>query len=80
MVGRSHLGRPGPAAGRDCPGAEIAELCASEALTSEGGKLVRRPVVEGRQNHLWDAAGLAIHARNFRPLSSSRRRLRLVVV
>ena len=59
--------------------AEIAEVCASEALTSEGGKLVWRPV-EGRQNHLWDAAGLAIHARNFRPLSSSRRRLRLVAV
>ena len=58
---------------------EIGELCAAEALTAEGGALRWRPV-EGRSNHLWDAALLAVHARHFRPLTSSRRRLRLVAV
>ena len=60
--------------------ADIGELCASEALQSEGGRLVWRPV-EGRPNHLWDAAGLAVHARHFRPLAARRRgalRLRAV--
>ena len=59
---------------------EIGELCAAEALTVERGRLVWRPV-EGRQNHLWDAALLAVHGRHFRPLTSSQRRpLRLVAV
>ena len=58
---------------------DIGELCAAEALTAEGGRLAWRPV-EGRANHGWDAATLAIHARHFRPLTSSRRRMRLVAV
>lgn len=58
---------------------EIAELCAAEALTAERGRLVWRPV-EGRANHLWDAALLAVHSRHFRPLTSQRRRFRLRAV
>ena len=58
---------------------QLAELAAAEALTAEGGSLRWRPV-EGRANHLWDSAILAIHARHFRPLTSSRRPLRLVAV
>ena len=59
--------------------AEIGELCAAEALTAEGGALRWRPV-EGRANHLWDAAKLAVHARHFRPLTRTIRRPRLVAV
>ena len=59
--------------------AEIGELCAAEALTSEAGRLVWKPV-EGRPNHLWDAAGLAVFGRHFRPLTNSRRPFRLVAV
>ena len=58
---------------------QLAELAAAECLTAEGGALRWRPV-EGRANHLWDAAILAIHARHFRPLTSARRPLRLVAV
>ena len=58
---------------------ELAELAAAEALTAEGGSLRWRPV-EGRANHFWDAACLSVHARHFRPLTSSRRPLRLVAV
>ena len=56
---------------------EIAELCAAEALTADGGRLAWKRI-EGRQNHLWDAALLAVHGRHFRPLAARRRRLRLV--
>ena len=58
---------------------QLAEFAAAEALTAEGGALRWRPV-EGRQNHLWDAALLAIHARHFRPLTRARRRLRFAIV
>ena len=58
---------------------QLAELAAAEALTAEGGSLRWRPI-EGRSNHLWDAAILAGHSRNFRPLTSSRRVRRLVAV
>ena len=71
-AGRVHLPR-------EITRSEIGELCAAEALTVDRGKLRWMPI-EGRPNHLWDSAGLAIHARHFRPLTSSRRRLRLVAV
>ena len=58
---------------------EITELCAAQALTVERGRL-RWVTLEGRADHYWDGATLAIHARHFRPLTSSRRRLRLVAV
>ena len=48
---------------------DIGELCGAEALTAEGGRLAWRPV-EGRANHGWDAATLAIHARHCRPLGA----------
>ena len=57
----------------------IGQLCAAEALTAEGGKLRWRPV-EGRPNHYFDAACLALHSRRFRPLTRPRRPLRLVAV
>ena len=57
----------------------VAELCAAEALTAEGGALKWRPI-EGRQNHRWDAALMAIHARHFRTLSRSTRPFRVVAV
>ena len=58
---------------------QLAELAAAECLTAEGGRLAWR-VIEGRQNHYWDSALLAVHARHFRPLTSARRPLRLVAV
>ena len=57
----------------------IGQLCGAEALVAEGGKLRWRPV-EGRPNHYFDAAILALHSRRFRPLTRSRRGLRLVAV
>ena len=57
----------------------IGQLCAAEALTAEGGKLRWRQV-EGRQNHLFDCAVLAVHSRRYRTLGRSTRRLRLVAV
>ena len=63
----------------DITRSQIAELCAAEALTAEGGKL-RRRAVENRPNHAWDAAGLAVHSRHFHPLGRLTRRLRLVAV
>ena len=71
-AGRVHLPR-------EITRSEIAEMCAAEALTVDRGKLRWKPI-EGRQNHMFDAAGLAIHARHFRPLTARRRRLRLVAV
>ena len=71
-AGRVHLPR-------EITRSEIGEMCAAEALTIDKGKL-RWKKIEGRQNHLWDSALLAIHARHFRPLTASRRRLRLVAV
>ena len=59
--------------------AEIAELCAAEALTAIGGGLKWAPIA-GRPNHLWDAATLAIHARHVRPLAKNRRGPRLLRV
>ena len=50
---------------------DCAELAAAEALTAEAGALVWRPV-EGRENHLWDAATYAIHGRFFRPIGLAR--------
>ena len=58
---------------------EIAELCASEVLVSEGGALRWRPV-DGVPNHLWDSAILAVHGRHFRTLSARRRPFGLVAV
>ena len=58
----------------------IRELCASEALTSEGGRLAWRPVDAHGANHLWDGAKLAIHARHFRPLARRVRPFRLLKV
>ena len=58
---------------------EIGELLAAEALTAEGGALRWRQI-EGRPNHLWDAALLAVHARHFRPLTAGRRPFRVVAV
>ena len=58
---------------------EIGELLAAEALSAEGGALRWRQI-EGRPNHLWDSALLAIHARHFRPLTASRRPFRVVAV
>ena len=49
---------------------DVAEMCASEVLTAEWGRLVWRPV-PGRANHLWDGACLAVHGRRFRPLSAA---------
>ena len=71
-AGRVHL----PA---DISRQHVAELCAAEALTAEGGALRWRPI-DGRQNHRWDAALLAVHARHFRTFTSSRRPLRLIAV
>ena len=71
-AGRVHLPR-------EITRSEIGELCAAEALTVDRGKLRWMPI-ESRPNHYWDAAGLAIHARHFRPLTARRRRLRLVAV
>ena len=58
---------------------EIAELCASEVLTAEGGTL-RWKKVDGIQNHLWDAALGAVHGRHYRTLSARRRPFGLVAV
>ena len=58
-AGRVHLPR-------EITRTEIAELAAAEALTIDRGRLRWKPI-EGRPNHLWDSAGLAIHARHFRP-------------
>ena len=58
---------------------EIGELLAAEALTAEGGALRWRQI-EGRPNHLWDAALLAVHSRHFRPLTAGRRPFRVVAV
>ena len=58
---------------------EIGELLAAEALTAEGGALRWRQI-EGRANHLFDAALLAVHSRHFRPLTAARRPFRVVAV
>ena len=58
---------------------EIAEMCASEVLTAEGGALRWRPI-PGIPNHYWDCAILAVHARHFRTLSARRRPFGLVAV
>ena len=58
---------------------EIGELCAAEALTVDGGKLSWKPI-EGRANHRWDAALLAVHGRHFAPRTAARRPFRLVKV
>lgn len=58
---------------------EIAEMCAAECLAVDRGKLAWKRI-EGRANHLWDSALMAIHSRHFRPLTTRRRRLRLVAV
>ena len=58
---------------------EIAEMCASEVLTAEGGALRWRPV-DGVPNHLWDGAILSIHGRHFRTMSAHRRPFGLVAV
>ena len=58
---------------------EIAELCASEVLTAEGGSLRWRQI-DGVQNHLWDSAILAVHGRHLRTLSARRRPFGLVAV
>ena len=71
-AGRVHL----PA---DISRRHVAELCAAEALTAEGGALRWRPI-DGRANHRWDAALMAIHARHFRTLAGTRRPVRLVAV
>ena len=57
--------------------AEIAEICAAEALVAKGGTLKWEAL---GANHLWDAGTLAVHARHFRPLTRARRPLRLVAV
>ena len=56
---------------------EVAEICAAEALTVEGGAVRWRPIA-GRVNHLWDAARLAAHHRHFAPRTRQRSRPRLV--
>ena len=58
---------------------EIAELCASEVLVSEGGALRWRPV-DGVQNHYFDSAILSIHGRHYRTLTARRRPFGLVAV
>ena len=58
---------------------DIAEMCASEVLTAEGGSL-RWKKVDGLANHLWDAAILAVHGRHLRTLSAHRRPFRLTAV
>ena len=58
---------------------ETGELLAAEALTAEGGALRWRPI-EGRPNHLWDAALLAVHSRHFAPRTAARRPFRVVAV
>ena len=58
---------------------EIGELLAAEALTAEAGALRWRQI-EQRENHYWDSALLAIHARHFRPLTAGRRPFRVVAV
>ena len=60
---------------------ETAELLAAECLTAVAGGALRWRTIEGRPNHLWDAALLAVHARHFRPLTASARRpFRVVAV
>ena len=58
---------------------DVAELLAAECLTAEGGALRWRQI-EGRPNHLWDSALLAVHARHFAPRAASRRPFRVVAV
>ena len=57
---------------------EVGELCAAEALSYEHGKVSWQPIA-GRQNHLWDCAKLACHARALRPLGGPRRRIHVAV-
>ena len=59
---------------------ETAELLAAECLTAVAGGALRWRTIEGRPNHLWDAALLAVHARHFRPLTAVRRPFRVVAV
>lgn len=78
-AGRIAAGRVRLPADIDRP--TIRELCASEALTAEGGALRWRPVESSHpRNHLWDCAKLAIHARHFRPLARRQRPFRLLRV
>ena len=58
---------------------DVAELLAAECLTMDRGALRWRKI-ENRENHYWDSALLAIHARHFRPLTASRRPFRVVAV
>ena len=58
---------------------EIAEMCASEVLTAEGGALRWRKV-DGIENHYFDSAILGIHSRYFRTLGARRRPFGLVAV
>ena len=64
---------------RDITRGELAEMAAAEALQVDRGRLRWKPV-PGTANHFWDAAGLAIHARHFRPLTRRRGPVRLVAV
>ena len=63
----------------DITRAEVGELCAAEALTAEATGLHWRPV-DHRENHYWDGAKLATHARHFRPLAAAPARPRLYAV
>ena len=53
------------------------KLAAAEVLVAEGGTLRWRPI-PGRRNDRWDCAKLAVFARHFRPITASKRTLRLV--
>ena len=60
---------------------QLQECAAAEALTAgPGGALAWKPIPGRPQNHRWDAACLAIHARHFRTLRRSRRPWRAVAV
>ena len=60
---------------------ETAELLAAECLTAVAGGALRWRTIENRENHYWDSALHALHARNFRPLTASARRpFRVVAV
>ena len=62
---------------KDIDRRQLAELAAAEVLVAEGSALRWRPI-PGRRNDLWDCSKLCVFARHFRPLTSTRRTLRLV--